>query len=201
MNKQGTGVKIISRLVSPGMKILDLGCGDGALLEHLRETRDVQGWGVDIDYQNVLSCIRKGISVFQGDIEEGLSDFKNDLYDFVIINQTLQEIRSMERLLLEALRIGNRVIVTYPNFGFVSNRFYLFFRGHSPVTRNFPYAWYKSPNVHVFTASDFRIFCGENNVKIIKEIPYNDGSAFGSLIAKFYPNLFAQYNLVLLEDL
>lgn len=199
MKRLRQGLKIISEIISPGHRVLDLGCGDGTLLEYLRKEKNVHGWGLDIDYKNVLACIAKGIPVFQGDINEELPSFHDDLYDFVIISQTLQEIQFIEKLLLEALRISDKVIVTYPNFGYIANRFYLFFRGHLPVTKNFPHTWYRSPNIHLFSTNDFRNFCKANGIRIIREIPYNENTGPNALFGKLFPNLFAQYNLVILQ--
>lgn len=193
------GLRLIADLIEPQSKVLDLGCGDGRLLEHLQKKKNVKGWGVDISHENVLCCIKRGISVFQGDIEDGLQDFRNDLYDYVIISQTMQEIRSLERLLLEAVRIGEKVVVTFPNFAFVSNRFFLLFKGRSPVTANLPYKWYRSPNVHFFSILDFTSFCKEQNLDIVKKVSYCEGSFFCRILSKVFPNLFAQFNLVVLS--
>ncbi len=194
------GLRPIFDLIEPGSKVLDLGCGDGTLLEYLQRDKQVKGWGVEIDYNNVLCCIQRGISVFQGDIEEGLKDFRKDLYDYVIISQTMQEIRSLERLILEAVRIGKKVIVTFPNFAFMANRFILFFQGKSPVTANLPYVWYRSPNVHFFSISDFLYFCHEQKIKIVQKVYYCEKSFICNLLGKIYPNLFAQFSLIVLSN-
>ncbi len=197
--KLNRGLQMIAELIPAKSRVLDLGCGDGSLLYVLKKEKNVQGWGVDISYENVISCIQKGIPVFQGDIESGLKDFRNDLYDFVIISQTLQEIRALESLLIEALRIGKKVIVTFPNFGYFNNRMQLFFSGTSPVSSNLPFTWYKSPNVHFFTNRDFRVYCRANQIEILREIPYCEGSWFCRRIAQSLPNLFAQHNLAVIQ--
>lgn len=194
------GLRLIADHVADNSRVLDLGCGDGSLLHFLKEHKNVKGWGVDISYENVLCCIKRGISVFQGDIEEGLDDFQNDLYDYVIISQTMQEIRSIERLMLEALRIGNQVIVSFPNFAFFANRIYLLFRGLSPVTANLPHAWYRSPNVHFFSINDFRYFCSDKNIQILNEVSYCEGARFCQYLAQVVPNVFAQHNMLVLKD-
>ncbi|HYM13440.1 MAG TPA: methionine biosynthesis protein MetW, partial [Bryobacterales bacterium] len=146
---------IISELVEPGSKVLDLGCGEGGLLAWLVENKGVTARGVEISPALVQRCIAQGLSVYQGDIDTGLADYPDRCFDFVILSQTLQETRRPLDVLREMLRVGRRVIVAFPNFGHWAMRLSMLATGRAPKTKLFPYEWYNSPNIHFLTVEDF----------------------------------------------
>jgi len=160
----------IVNLVEPGSSVLDLGCGDGALLARLIAAKQVRGRGVELRESMIIESISKGISVFQGDLDEGLRDYASGSYDYVILNQTLQVIQRPMLLLAEMLRVGKRAIVSFPNFGYYRVRLQLLVTGRMPVTRDLPYSWYDTPNIHLCTRKDFIDYCGAKGVSILKEI-------------------------------
>lgn len=161
--------EIIS-IVERDSKVLDLGCGDGELLHRLSSEKGVRGRGVDIEEEMIVRCIAKGISVFQGNLDEGLKDYGTKSYDYVILNQTLQVIRSPVLVLEEMLRVGKRAIVSFPNFGYLSTRLQLLFRGRMPVNTQLPHEWYNTPNIHLCTRRDFTLLCRKLGVTIHTEI-------------------------------
>jgi methionine biosynthesis protein MetW len=146
---------IISELVEPGTKILDLGCGEGELLAWLAESKHVDARGVEISGPRVQRAIARGVSVFHGDIEEALADLPDQAFDYVILSQTLQETREPLRIVKDMLRVGRRAIIAFPNFGHWTVRLNHLFTGRAPRTRIFPHQWYDSPNIHVLTVHDF----------------------------------------------
>ncbi len=156
----------IAAWIPEGASVLDLGCGDGSLLRFLKEAREVRGYGVEISDLDIVSCIANGVNVIQNDLESGLADFESNAFDFVILSQTLQATRQTEALVREMLRVGRQGIVSFPNFGYWKNRFSIF-GGHMPVSRELPYQWYDTPNVHLCTLNDFEAFCRAQNVAIL----------------------------------
>jgi methionine biosynthesis protein MetW len=146
---------IIGDIVSPGASVLDLGCGEGELLQWLASNKNVDARGVEIAGEKVRRAIARGVSVFQGDIDEGLADYPDHAFDYVILSQTLQETRQPRRVLREMLRVGRRGIVAFPNFGHWRVRLSMLTSGRSPRTKLFPYEWYDSPNIHFLTVEDF----------------------------------------------
>lgn len=173
----------IARWVRPQAKVLDLGCGDGSLLSYLQDTRQTQGYGIDIDDGNVLACVKNKVNVIQSDLESGLSGFESDSFDYVILSQTLQAMRHTERIILEMLRVGREGIVSFPNFGHWKNRFQIL-SGHMPVTEDLPYQWYDTPNVHLCTVNDFEDFCRARNIHILERFIMSEGRR-----VHFLPNL------------
>jgi methionine biosynthesis protein MetW len=157
----------IAGWVSMGSRVLDLGCGDGSLLKYLRDSRRVTGYGVEIDDDGVLACVKNGVNVIQGDLERGLSEFENSSFDYVILSQTLQAVRNSERVVADMLRVAREGIVTFPNFGYWTNRLQVL-GGRMPVSDNLPYQWHDTPNVHLCTIADFEHFCEEFGVKILE---------------------------------
>lgn len=147
---------IISGLIEPGAKVLDLGCGDGELLEWLARHKDVEARGVEINGTKVQRAIARGVSVYQGDIDQGLIDYPDQAFDYVILSQTLQETRHPLHVLQEMLRVGCRIIVAFPNFGHWSVRLAHLVSGRAPKTKLFPHDWYDSPNIHFLTVDDFQ---------------------------------------------
>jgi methionine biosynthesis protein MetW len=160
---------IIEAIIPKGSHVLDLGCGDGGLLAELEEKKSVRGYGVDIDWQNLIRAMERGLSVYQGDLDEGLADFPDDSYDYVILNQTLQVITKPQTVIREMLRIGKYGIVGFPNFGHWRLRLSLLFRGRMPKLRTLPFEWHDTPNIHQLTIKDFKDFCTQEGFTIIRE--------------------------------
>lgn len=176
----------IANWIKPGAKILDLGCGDGALLKYLYQERNIFGYGVEIDDGNVLGCLRNGINVIQNDLESGLSSFASDSFDYVILSQTLQAMKHIEEIILEMLRVGREGIVSFPNFGYWKNRMQVI-NGHMPVSDSLPYHWYDTPNIHLCTLGDFEELCRQCNAKILERRVMSKYRQ-----VKFMPNLMGQ---------
>ena len=158
---------VIAGWVEPGHRVLDLGCGDGALLKRLIETRNVQGWGVDIEDANVLAAMRNGINVIQSNLENGLKDFADDAFDHVVLSRTLQTVRHTEGILREMLRVGREAVVSFPNFAYWQNLRSVL-DGRMPVSEDLPYQWYDSPNVRFFTLLDFEALCEKMGLTIVE---------------------------------
>ncbi len=177
----------IAELVPDGSTVLDLGCGSGELLALLRERRHVRGRGVEIDEVMIRSCIEKGISVFQGNLDEGLAEYRSQSYDYVILNQTLQMVHDPVGLLREMVRVGRYAIVNFPNFGFIRNRLQLTLGGRMPVNRDIPYEWYNTPNIHFCTRRDFVDLCRTLDLRVEQTTDLWRGRA----IAKVAANAFA----------
>jgi methionine biosynthesis protein MetW len=164
----------IADWVAPGARVLDLGCGDGSLLRFLRETRGVTGYGIEIDDANVIASVRHGVNVIQIDLESGLSGFESDSFDYVVLSQTLQAVRHTERIIKEMLRVGREGIVAFPNFGYWRHRLQVL-AGHMPVSKDLPYQWYETPNVHLFTIADFEDFCASHGVHVLDRKVISEG--------------------------
>lgn len=185
---------MIVDLVDEGSRVLDIGCGDGALLEALVRRKDVQGMGLELSQGNVVTCIRRGISVVQADVDRGLSAWPDQSFDYVILSMTLQIIEKPEFVLREMLRVSRRCIISFPNFSHWKVRAKAFFNGRAPVTRSLPYAWYDSPNRHVLSIRDFRAFCRERGVRIEYEIPLTNSGVW-----RLWPNFFADEALYVIS--
>jgi len=178
--------------IKPNSRVLDLGCGDGTLIQHLQEKHAVQGYGLEINHQKITQCIEKKVSVIQADLNKGLGQyFTNDSFDYVVMSQTLQATERPDQLILEMLRVGKEAIVTFPNHGHWKNRFSLGIAGRMPVTRTLPYQWYDTPNTHLCTVNDFEILCKNNDIRIIKRAVVDHSHQRGFLMEKF-PNLFGE---------
>ena len=178
---------MIAELIEPGSRVLDLGCGEGELLAWLREHKRVDTQGVEIDSNKVRRAIARGVSVYQSDIEQGLTDYPDATFDFVILSQTLQEMRYPLRVLREMLRVGRQAIVTFPNFGHWTTRLAHLSSGRAPRTKLFPYDWYESPNLHFLTVHDFVSLCHEQNWVVEREIFVRRNRE-----ARLLPNLLAE---------
>ena len=164
---------VIADWIPPGERVLDLGCGDGKLLRTLRETKQVIGYGVEIDPERVLGCIRNGVDVIQSDIEGGLSGFENQSFDHVIISQALQAMRTTERILGEMLRVAEEAVVSFPNFAYRANRDAIA-DGRMPVSEDLPYAWYDTPNVRFFTIADFEALCQKLGIEVRERLAFDE---------------------------
>jgi methionine biosynthesis protein MetW len=160
--------RIIFDMIEPGSRVLDLGCGSGDLTSLLMRDKNVWVQGIELDEQAIYECVKKGLSVCQSDIETGLAEYPDGSFDYVILNQSLQEVRKALFLVREALRVGRRVIIGFPNFAHISARISLFFGGRAPMTPSLPYRWYDTPNVRFLSISDFRRFCRENGFTVEK---------------------------------
>jgi len=173
----------IAAWIPQGASVLDLGCGDGSLLRFLRDTRKTRGYGIEISDANIVACIRNNVNVIQSNLDSGLSGFETLSFDFVILSQTLQATRHTEALVQEILRVGSEGIVSFPNFGYWKNRLNIL-RGNMPVSRELPYQWYDTPNVHLCTLHDFEDFCATQKVQILDRRVMSGGSEVNLL-----PNL------------
>ena len=187
-------LELISSWVKKNSSVLDLGCGDGNLLKILKEQKNVTGYGVDNDISQIKLSLDNTINVLQLDLDDGLNDFKDDTFDYVILAQSLQEIKNPKKLLKEMLRIGKEVIISFPNMGHWSSRVQLFFEGRMPVTSELPYSWHDTPNIHLCTICDFESFCKENNF-IISDSSIASRSVLDNIMIKILPNLFGQVAL------
>ena len=184
---------IISGWVSFGSKVLDLGCGDGTLLQFLRSSLETKGYGVEKDDANWLACLQNGTNVIQMDLEAGLSGFVDQSFDTVILSQTLQAMHNTEEIVQEMLRVGKEIIVTFPNFGYWRNRLQIASGGHMPVSKDLPYQWFDTPNVHLCTINDFDQFCKNHKISVIERKVITEGNE-----VSFMPNLLgnlAMYRL------
>lgn len=186
--------RLILEWVEEKSKVLDLGCGDGTLLSLLIEHKKCSGTGIEIDEQAIYKCIARGVSVSHSDIDTGLSDYSNKRFDYVILNESLQQVLHPESVILEALRVGKKVIVGIPNFCHIRARLQIFFQGRVPVTKELPHQWYDTPNLRFLSIKDFRHFCKKNNIKILKEQGISAGKK-----NFLFPNLFANVGMYLLE--
>jgi methionine biosynthesis protein MetW len=186
--------EIISRLVEPGSKVLDLGCGDGELLAWLAENKQVMARGVEIEAAKVQRCIAQGLSVFQGDIDTGLADYPDQCFDFVILSQTLQETYRPLNVLQEMLRVGRRAIVAFPNFGHWQMRLAMLLTGRAPKTKVFPHQWYDSPNIHFLTVQDFEDLSEAEDLIVERRIFLH-----GSRSIRAFPNLLADVAIYLVR--
>ena len=164
---------VIANWIPTGERVLDLGCGDGKLLRYLRETRGIDGYGVEIDPESVLGCIRNDVDVIQIDIEGGLSGFEDQSFDHVIISQALQAMRATERILSEMLRVADEAVVSFPNFAYRANRAAIA-DGHMPVSEDLPYEWYETPNVRFLTIVDFEALCTKLGIEIRERLAFDD---------------------------
>jgi len=189
----GLGHRFIIDMIPRESTVLDLGCGDGELLSLLAERKGVKGCGVEKNEQAIYRCVASGLSVSNQDIDCGLTDYGDGSFDYVILNQVLQQVIDMEKVLNEALRVGHRVIIGLPNFAYYRARLQIFFRGRTPVTRSLPYMWYDTPNLHFLSLSDFTVYCRDKGLKIEKSV-FLDGERQ----IRLWPNIFAQAGLFLL---
>lgn len=174
MSELRADLSIIQKWVKPGSLVLDLGCGDGKLLKYLKENKNVRGYGLEINPENLTACIRNGVNVIEQNLDNGLSNFEDQCIDTVIMTQALQAVKRPDLLLDEMLRIGGEAIVTFPNFGYWRTRFYLLLKGRMPMSETLPYNWYDTPNIHMCTFRDFEILCHEKGIKILNRTVMND---------------------------
>jgi len=184
----------IFELVDSRSSVLDLGCGNGDLLYLLIKEKQVRGQGIDIDEKAIYRSVEKGLNVLHGDIDSGLSEYRDNSFDYVILNQSLQQVRRLETVLDHALRVGRNVIVGFPNFAYYKARLQLFFLGRAPVTSSLPYTWYESPNVHFFSIRDFLDYCRKRSIKVRRALYLGEG-----LRIPVFANLFATTGIFLIS--
>ena len=158
---------IIQQWVQPNSQVLDLGCGEGLLLQYLQQQKNVRGYGLEIDHDNITRCIENGVNVIEQNLNTGLSNFKDNSTDTVIMTQALQAVQRPDILVDEMLRIGNQAIVTFPNFGYWRTRLYLMLKGRMPMSETLPYHWFDTPNIHLCTFKDFEYLCRQKGIQIL----------------------------------
>lgn len=180
--------------IEPNSRVLDLGCGDGSLLEWLRDNRGATGYGVEIDVDNVQTCLEKSVNIIQANLDAGLTDFDDDSFDYVVMSQALQALQFPDRTLKEMIRVGRQGIVTFPNFGLWKHRMYLLLKGRMPVSKALPAEWYDTKNIHLCTVKDFDRFCQQQSMNILRR-DIVDYSHNKNRLMKAWPNLFGEVAL------
>jgi len=193
--------KIISDLIEKNTRVLDVGCGDGILMEYLKYNKEIDIRGIEISKDNVQKCLSKGLTVIEGDAEKDLLQFPDSSFDFVILSQTLQAFLNPEIVIKELLRVGKKAIVTIPNFGFWKVRLHLLIKGTMPITKNLPDEWYNTPNLHMCTIKDFYNFCENRKIKLDKSLALHNEKI--SSINKFnlnVKNLSAELGIFSIEN-
>jgi methionine biosynthesis protein MetW len=194
INSNKPEYRIIADLIQPDSSVLDLGCGDGGLLAILKKERKInRAQGIEIDEEAIYKCVARGLSVFHGDIDSGLSEYNDNSFDYVILNQSFQQVKKPDNVLAEALRVGKEVIVTFPNFAYYKARYHLAFCGRAPVTRSLPYQWYDTPNIHFLSIADFIDYCHKRNFKLRKSFFLGQENQI-----RIFPNLRALLGIFLI---
>ena len=181
---------VIASWGAEGARVLDLGCGDGTLLRHLKDSRSASGYGVEIDIERVIAGMKNGINVLQIDLEKGLYDFEDQSFDLVIISNALQTLHRTEKLLTEMLRVGREAVVSFPNFAYWKHRVAIM-DGHMPVSDRLPYQWYDTPNVRFFTSADFEQLCDKLGIAVRERLVLDDAG----LPVKDEPNFLGSFAL------
>jgi methionine biosynthesis protein MetW len=193
-----TIAKHILNAVPENSKVLDLGCGEGTLLSALIKEKNCTGYGIDLNHDCVISCTKKGISAFQSDIEEGISGFSDQLFDMVILSQTLQQVTNPLEVIDSILRISKRAIVTFPNFAHWTIRLSLLF-GYIPKSKSLPYEWHNTPNIRVISIKSFRRMCKKNRINVVQELNLFEPSIFNRLFSHLFPNLLCSRGMFVIE--
>ena len=186
--------QIIKELIVAHSSVLDLGCGDGELLSLLIKEKQAQGQGIEIDGQEIYKCVEKGLNIIHGDIDSGLHEYRDKSFDYIILNQSLQQVKNFDEVFTDALRVGKHVVAGLPNFAYYQARIQLAIRGKAPVTKSLPYSWYNSPNVHFFSLNDFKDYCREKHIIIESNVCLDSRRRIS-----FLPNLFAQVGIFLVH--
>jgi methionine biosynthesis protein MetW len=193
-------LQTIASLVPEKSRVLDLGCGRGDLLKFLQEKKQAEGLGIEIDEHEVIEGIERGLSVIHGDINQETHDFADKSFDCVVLSLTLQQVYDPERIISEMLRIGRTGIVSFPCFSHYSIKLQLLLRSRAPVTEELPYEWYNTPNIRVITLRDFRVFCAQRGIRIIREIAISTHHrAETGKIIRFLPDWFGKYGIFALS--
>jgi methionine biosynthesis protein MetW len=189
---------IIAGLIPAGSRVLDLGCGNGDLMLKLKRGGVTDVRGVEINDRCIAACVRKGLTVFHGDIDEGLSDYDDGSFDYIVLNQTLQVVHKPTLVINEMLRVGNRAIVSFPNFGHFKIRWHLLSKGQMPKADFLPRDWYDTPNIHLSTISDFEVFCRMRHIMIERIIGLR--SCETGKTAKYFQNLLSQVGIFVIKS-
>lgn len=184
--------EIVTDIIPEGVRVLDLGCGDGTLFSKLIKEKKIKGVGVEINQDEVIKALDKGVSVIQGDIDEGLKQFPDESFDYAILNQTLQSTEKPDLVVDEMLRVAKKAVVSFPNFAYWKVRFYLFFKGKMPKSKALPYEWYNTPNIHLMTVNDFFEFCKNRNIKILKSVYMTKNKARSGILIRTITNFFTE---------
>jgi len=178
--------RIIYSIIEPDSHVLDLGCGEGDLLYPLVRDKRVRAQGIELNDKAIQECVKKGLSVFHDDIENSLREYPDNSFDYVILNQSMQEVKKVDCVIQEAMRISRRVIIGFPNLAYIKSRIMMFFQGRSPITESLPYLWFDTPNVRFLSIKDFKDFCEGKNIRIVEAHYLGEKG-----IVHFWPNLWA----------
>ncbi len=185
-------LEIIESWIQPKSHILDVGCGDGTLLHHLKETKQVSGYGLEIEPRQITECLKKGVNVLEQDLDKkGLGNFQDRSFDTVLMTQALQAVRHPDIMLEEMLRLGKESIITFPNFGHWRCRGYLGFKGRMPMSKTLPFTWYNTPNIHLCTFKDFEALCYRKNIRILNRTVV-DNSHHDRWFINLWPNMLGE---------
>jgi methionine biosynthesis protein MetW len=187
-------LEIIQDWIPAGSRVLDLGCGNGDLLASLRDNKQVSGYGLEIDPDNILTCVERGINVIEQDLDKGLGNFASNSFDVVVMTQALQAVEHPDQILQEMLRVGRQCIITFPNFGHWRCRWYLASRGRMPVSEFLPYTWYNTPNIHFCTFRDFEALCQEQQIRVLDRLAV-DHQHRNSLGSRLWPNMLGEIGI------
>lgn len=183
---------LIATLINPGARVLDLGCGEGELLDHLQRDKRVNGYGLDRDAENIRTCVSKGVNVIEQDLDEGLNNFVDASFDMVVMTDALQAVKEPRELVRDMLRIGEECIVTFPNFAHWRCRAQLALKGVMPVSKQLPHNWFDTPNIHLCTFTDFEQLCAAESINIIQRRVVNANHQEKTFI-NWAPNFFGTY--------
>ncbi len=187
--------RIIAKIIEPYSKVLDLGCGDGELLAYLIKEKGIKAQGIEVSEEAIYKCVEKGVNVFHGDMESGLGWYSDKSFDYVIMNQSMQEMKNVDFVIKEALRVGKKVIVGFPNFAYIKARLDIFFYGKAPLTESLPYTWYNTPNIHFFSIKDFEEYCRSKGIKVLQKYFIGRDHEI-----KLLPNIFGVSAIFLIEQ-
>ncbi len=190
---------LISDMVEKASRVLDIGCEDGALLEYLGREKQVTGRGIELSQAGVNACVARGLSVIQGDADTDLGNYPDDAFDYAVLSQTLQAVRAPHLVLQQLARIGQRAIVSFPNFGYWKVRRRLLLRGRMPVTKVLPDQWYETPNIHLCTIRDFLLLCEELNIEVEKSLILDERGRVTMARSLWLANLVGQQAIFLLR--
>jgi methionine biosynthesis protein MetW len=182
-------LEIIKQWIAPNSHVLDLGCGDGSFLAQLKQEKNINDCGLEIDPDNINKCLSAGVNVLEQNLDNGLSNFESNSFDTVLLTQTLQAVQKPDELVEEMLRIGKNCVITFPNFAHWRYRFHLLTNGRMPVSKHLPYEWYNTPNIHFCTINDFDTLCNNRGIKIQHRVVV-DLNHHSSTLMNFSPNFF-----------
>lgn len=193
-------LQLIADMITPGSRVLDIGCGDGALLDYLGQFKQVTGRGLELSQEGVNACVSQGLSVIQGDADTDLVDYPPLAFDYVILSQTLQATHDPRHVLEQLVRIGRRAVVSFPNFGYWRLRLSLLAEGRMPVTEALPLSWYETPNIHLCTIRDFAALCAQLGIIVERALSLDEQGRPQRIQALWLANLFGQHGMFLLRQ-